>query len=78
MFDASELRAIADFVEATQSIFQKMVSTKPLEILFDDDVSGGYTIARKDGTPLGKVQITDAGDYEFVPGSEETLEGKTD
>ena len=71
MFEPKELRAIADFVEKVQSVFEDMTSFQPIEIYFDEEVVGAYTINRPDGTPLGSVQITDSGDYEFVPAKEE-------
>lgn len=62
-----ELRGIADFTEACERLFEAMVNAPKLEILFNEEVTGGFIVNRSDGTPLGRVEITDAGCYEFIP-----------
>lgn len=67
MINPQELREIADFTDVCVKLFEAILASKHLEILFDEQVVGAYTITRRDGTLLGTVKIVDSGCYEFVP-----------
>lgn len=69
MLIGRELRDIADFVDAAQALFE--MTHGSIFVTFDEDIMGGYLVYNKSGDPLGAVQVTDSGAYEFVPTTEE-------